>query len=162
MQNCLTAEKRRRLDIQGFDSVSDRELLEAGNWLRLAFGLCSLLAIIGTVLTSTPLLLVLLVIAALAAAFPVHPFDLIYNLGIRHVRKTGPLPKRGPPVRFACGLGTVWLAATIWAFQGGNLTLGYVLGGALAGVGLLVSTTDICIPSMIYQAVFGRKRNAGP
>jgi hypothetical protein len=30
------------------------------------------------------------------------------------------------------------------------------LGGMLAIVGLLVSTIDFCIPSLIYGAIFGR------
>ena len=29
------------------------------------------------------------------------------------------------------------------------------LRGALVAVGLLVSTTDICIPSLVYRSVFG-------
>ena len=36
--------------------------------------------------------------------------------------------------------------------------LGYVLGGALTSTAVLVSTTDICIPSMIYNALFLRAK----
>ena len=36
--------------------------------------------------------------------FPVHPFDLIYNYGVRFVTGTPPLPRRGTPSHFACGL----------------------------------------------------------
>ena len=64
-------------------------------------------------------------------------------------------PKRAMPTRFACGVGTVWMLATIGAFESGNTALGYGLGGALSCVALLVATTDICIPSMIYGAIFG-------
>jgi len=32
---------------------------------------------------------------------------------------------------------------------------GYVLGGMLTLVGLLASTTDICIASLIYRSIFG-------
>jgi hypothetical protein len=35
------------------------------------------------------------------------------------------------------------------------MVTGYVLGGLLTLVGLLVSTTDICIPSLIYRSIFG-------
>jgi hypothetical protein len=44
------------------------------------------------------------------------------------------------------------------AFFTGATTVGYVLGGALAGVATLVATTHICIPSMIYNALFERKQ----
>jgi hypothetical protein len=49
----------------------------------------------------------------------------------------------------------VWLVVTIWAFSTGQLLAGYVLGVSLTAVALLVSTTDICIPSMMYRFVFG-------
>lgn len=101
----LSPGTRRRLDIQGFERVPDAALIPVVPWLRLAFGLCAVLGAIGTALASRTVLLVLAGIAALAAALPVHPFDLIYNLGIRHLRGTGPLPRRGAPSRFACGLG---------------------------------------------------------
>jgi len=94
--------------------------------------------------------------AALAAAFLVHPFDLICNDGIRCLRGTGKLPKRQAPARFACGIGVLWLNGTALTFESGALITGYILGGALTLIATLVSTTDICIPSMIYGAIFGR------
>lgn len=152
---------RRRLEIQGFVGLDDRTLAETSPWLRLAFALCTMLAAIGTVLGSPVFLWALIPIAALAAAFPVHPFDLLYNHGIRHLTGTGPLPKRGAPSRFACGLGAVWLLVTGWAFQSGYALAGYLLGGALTAVGLLVSTTDVCIPSLIYRIIFGFPPTSG-
>lgn len=151
----MSATTRRRLDIQGFDQVDETALAPVAPWLRLAFALCALLGGVGTALASPGILTVLTVIAALAALSPVHPFDLIYNLGIRHLTGTPALPRRGAPSRFACGLGAVWLLVTIWAFQAGHQTLGYVLGGSLTAIAVLVSTTDICIPSLMYRTIFG-------
>jgi hypothetical protein len=85
----------------------------------------------------------------------------LYNYGIRHLTGTGPLPKRGAPSRFSCGLGAVWLLVTGWAFQSGYALTGYLLGGALTAVGLLVSTTDVCIPSLIYRTLFGFPPKSG-
>jgi len=158
MERTLSPRTCRLLDIQGFDTVEQRVLAEVAPWLRLAFTLCTSLAAVGTLTASPVILLLLTPIAALAAVFPVHPFDLIYNHGIRHLTRTRPLPRRGAPARFACGLATVWLLATAWAFYAGHAVLGYSLGGALIVVGTLVSTTDICIPSMIYRALFGAPR----
>jgi hypothetical protein len=109
-------------------------------------------------MSSPTILLVLALIAALAAASPVHPFDLVYNHGIRHFTGTGPLPRRGAPTRFGCGTGAVLVSVTAWAFSAGHLVVGYALGGALTVVVLLVSTTDICIPSLIYRSIFGWPR----
>ncbi len=151
----LSPATRRRLDIQGFETVDDAWLAEVAPWPRLAFGLCAAFAAVGTATASVAVLWSLVVIAALAALFPVHPFDLIYNWGIRHLRGTRPIPRRHAPSRFACGLGAVWLLATIWAFSVGQMVVGYLLGASLTSVALLVSTTDICIPSMVYRFIFG-------
>ena len=151
----LTPRTSRLLDIQGFDTVEAQELARVAPWLRLAFGLCTVLGGLGTVLASPTILLVLAALATLAAASPVHPFDLIYNYGIRHFTGTGPLPRRGAPSRFGCGMGAILLLVTAWAFSAGHAGVGYALGGMLTFVVLLVSTTDICIPSMIYRSIFG-------
>lgn len=156
MQRTLSARTCRLLDIQGFDHIDRQRLAEVAPWLRLAFGLCTLPVAVGTAVASPIVLLTLVPIATLAAAFPVHPFDLIYNHGLRHLTGTGPLPKRGAPARFACGMAAVWLPATAWAFASGRMVLGYSLGAALVAVGTLVSTTDICIPSMLFRLVFGQ------
>jgi len=155
MQGTLTRTTRRRLDIQGFERIEDSALAPVAPWLRMAFGLCALMAGLGTALASPLILLLLLPIASLAAVFTVHPFDLLYNHGIRFLTGTGPLPRRGPPSRFACGLGAVWLLPTAWAFYAGLPTLGYALGTSLTAVAVLVSTTDICIPSLVYRTAFG-------
>ncbi len=156
MQKKLSPITRRRLDVQGLSDVDDETLAEIAPWLRMAFGICALLAGAGTALASPMILWILTPIAALAALFPVHPVDLIYNHGIRYLRNTGPLPKRRAQSRFACGVGAVWLVATALAFQSGALIVGYIFGVGLTGVAVLVSTTDICIPSMIYNVLFRR------
>jgi len=151
----LSQTRRRRLDIQGFTNVEDDLLVEVGPWLRLTFGLCTVFAFLGIALASTSIIWTLVPIAALGAMSPVHPFDLIYNLVIRRFTHTLPLPKRGAPSRFACGFGSVWLIIIGVLFHLGNNTAAYVLGGMLCVVGLLVSTIDFCIPSIIYRSIFG-------
>ena len=155
MASSIDSRTLKRLDVQGFDQVSEQRLADVAPWLRMAFGLCASLAVLGTALASTPLLLVLSGIALVAALSPVHPFDWIYNLGIRHLTGTGPLPQRGIPNRFACGMGSLWLLITVWAFESGYGVVGYVLGFSLSAVATLVATTDICIPSIIYRRLFG-------
>ena len=155
MGQILTPRTARLLDIQGFDTVDMQELAPVAAWLRLAFGLCALLGGLGTVLASPTILLALALIAALAAVSPVHPFDFIYNYGIRHLTGTGPLPRRGVPTRLGCGMGAVLVLVTAWTFSAGHVVIGYALGGMLTFVVLLAGTTDICIPSMIYRSIFG-------
>ena len=117
---------RRRLDIQGFTDVGDDVLTEVGPWLRLAPGLCALWILLGTIFASSTIIWSLVPIAVLGVIFPVHPFDLIYNFGIRHLTNTRKLPKRCAPNRFACGLASVGLIVTALLFQAGLTTEGYV------------------------------------
>jgi hypothetical protein len=160
MGQTLSATMRKRLNVQGLSDIDDETLAETAPWLRMAFGICALLAGAGTALAPPTILWILTPLAALAVLSPVHPFDLVYNHGVRHVRNTGPLPRRPAQNRFACGVGAAWMVATALAFQSGALVVGYVLGAALTSIALLVGTTDICIPSMIYNALFLRSRTS--
>jgi hypothetical protein len=160
MRHALNARTRKRLHIQGLEAVDDVLLAEVAPWLRLAFALCAVLAGTATATASPAGLMVLVVISAWAAAVRVHPFDHIYNHGIRRLTRTPPLPPRGAPSRFACGFGSVWLLATAWLFAAGHAFWGYVLGGALTAVAALVATTDICLPSLVYRLLFGQPRPA--
>ena len=124
-------------------------------WSTLTFGLCTVVIALGTALASTPILAVMVVIPALGALFQRHPFDAVYNYGIRRFTGTQTLPPNGPPTRFACGLASVWMVATIGAFEGGVAWLGYGLGAAIVIVGAIITFTHFCIPSLIYQTLFG-------
>jgi hypothetical protein len=146
---------RRRLEIQGFVGINERWLAETAPWLRLSPALCTLLMALGTALASPATLWALAIIAALGSIFPVHPFDLLYNHGIRHLVGKPRLPHNGAPRRFACLLATLWLAGTAFAFQGGSMVTGYTLGAAITAVALLVTATNICIPSLLYGGLFG-------
>ncbi|MGQ0579736.1 MAG: DUF4395 family protein [Betaproteobacteria bacterium] len=156
MGKALSATTRRRLNVQGFSDIDDQTLTEVAPWLRMAFGMCALLAGAGTALASPAILWTLTPFAALGALFPVYPFDLIYNYGIRYLRNTRPLPKCRAQSRFACGVGAVWLVATALAFQSGALVVRCLAGAVLTAVAVLVSTTYICIPSRICNALFRR------
>jgi hypothetical protein len=64
------------------------------------------------------------------------------------------LPPRSKQLKFACIIATLWLVATTYLFYAGLVIAGYVLGGLLVAVAFIVSTTDFCIPSMIYNFIF--------
>lgn len=149
---------RKRLEIQGFTGLDDVTLCEVGPWLRFTPLVCAALMGLGTALALPALLWALVPVAALGAVFPVHPFDLVYNFGLRRVTGTRSLPPNGAPRRFACGMAALWLAATASAFMVGAAAVGYVLGGVLTSVAALVGTTHFCIPSLMYRLLTGSLR----
>ncbi|MEM7117629.1 MAG: DUF4395 family protein [Chloroflexota bacterium] len=146
----------RRLLIQGTENIDQETTEEVGNWLRLATAVCATLAALGTIFASPTFLFALVPIAAAAAIFKTHPADYLYNHVIRRFTGTRPLPKRGIPTRLACGIGGSVITAAAFAFSSGNLTLGYILGGQIVLVAGLAATTDICLPSVLYQLSIGR------
>ena len=54
------------------------------------------------------------------------------------------------------------MLGTAWAFSAGYALVGYVLGFALTGLALMIGTMDICVPSMMYRALFGPPRPRSP
>lgn len=151
---------RKRLEAQGFCGLNDEILSEVGPWLRWSPVLCTLVMIWGVSLQSPIVLWALALIAFFGVFLPFHPFDLLYNYGVRHLTGTRPFPHNGPQRKFACGLASVWLVATGWAFYVGMSTLGFSLGISLILVAALVSVTNICIPSMIYNFLVGKKESS--
>ncbi|MCZ7574077.1 MAG: DUF4395 domain-containing protein [Ardenticatenaceae bacterium] len=145
---------RKRLEMQGFVDLDDAVLAEVGPWLRFSPALCTVLVGVGTAFASAAVLWAFVPIAVLGAVFPTHPFDLVYNYGLRRLIGTRPLPLNGPPRRFASVVAAVWLVATAWAFGAGLMWVGYLLGGVLAGVTAIDSVSHFCIPSLIYGALF--------
>jgi hypothetical protein len=147
---------RSRLEMRGIACSNDPEFTKLVPWLRTTFVLCGTVVALGTALVFTPLLWAMVPIAALGAILPVHPFDQLYNYGIRHLTGTQPLPRNGAPTRFACGVAVVGLVATALAFGAGVAWLGYLLGSLLTAVAAIVGVMHFCIPSAIYQSLFGQ------
>lgn len=150
---------RRRLEAQGFCNLDDATLDEIGPWLRWSPSICLFFMVLGVLLKSPLVLWALAAVAFLGALLPFHPFDLLYNHGMRYFTGTRPFPHHGAQRRFACGVATIWLIATGWAFSVGALTLAYILGGLLIFVAALVSVTNFCIPSFIYNMLFRHEKN---
>jgi hypothetical protein len=152
----LSTTTRRRIEAQGYLGLDDATLAKVGPWLRLSPAICMTWVAIATFYESAAALLVLIPFAALGAILPWHPFDAIYNLGIRHLLGTPLLPRAKAPRKFACKVAVVWLSATSLAFYSGATVLGYILGGSLAFAAAVPTFTDFCIPSFIYGLLFGK------
>jgi len=151
-----TTTQLHRLQVQGVENIDQQTINEVGSWLRLAYLTCAILAGIGTLLAAPIFLWALVPLAAAGALSAVHPIDWVYNTFIRRFTGTQSLPKRGVPARFACGVGSILLIVTGFAFYSGATTAGYILGASLFAVAFLVGTTDICIPSIIFRLATGR------
>ncbi|KAA0118733.1 DUF4395 family protein [Mycolicibacterium sp. P9-22] len=148
---------RSRLEAQGFYGLDDKTLAELSPWMRWTYTLGTLVTLFGVVLTSPAVLWVLAAITSVGIFLPFHPFDLLYNYGMRFLTRTEPFPHSGPQRHFVFVVATVWLMTTGWAFYIGADIVGITLGVLLILVGGLASTTNFCIPSFIYNTVVDRR-----
>ena len=156
--NTVSSITRKRIEAQGYLDLSDASIAEIGLWLRFSPAICAVWATIATYYESITALAVLIPLSALGAILPWHPFDAIYNYGIRHILGTELLPRSQAPRKFACMVATVWLIATSWAFYSGATILGYALGASLAVAAAVPALTDFCIPSFFYGLMFGKPK----
>jgi hypothetical protein len=114
----------------------------------------------GLALQSAVLILALVPIGAVAGWTRRHPFDLIWNYGLRHLSGAPELPPNPTPRRHAFKLATVWLLAVGLLFAFGQTTVGLVLGAILVGVCGLVTTTNFCVPSTVL-GLWWRRHGTG-
>lgn len=139
---------------QGYFDQTDQEVASLALGNRFAYSLCLSIVVVGTALGNVPLLAAMTVVAFFGVVLPNHPFDYLYNYGLRQMLGRPKLPRRSPQLKFACTVATLWLGATVFAFYSGAMTAGYILGGSLAVIAFLVSVFDFCIPSIVYNFLF--------
>jgi hypothetical protein len=146
------------LGVQGY-CLSKDEARSLRWGLRFSTALCLALVVTGLALQSTVLILALVPIGVVAGWTRRHPFDLIWNRGVRHLSGVPELPPNPRPRRHAFKLGSVWLLAVGVLFAVGQPTAALVLGAVLLGVCGLVTVTNFCIPSTLLS-VWWRWRGA--
>ena len=150
-----SATRIKRIRVQGYTDMSDAEIsgLAFGN--RFAYIVCTSILLVGIVTANIPILATMMAVAFLGVVLPNHPFDYLYNHLVRNVLDKPELPPRSNQLKFACGIATVWIGTTIYLFYSGFTLAGYIAGGMLFSVAFLVSAFDFCIPSIIYNFLFG-------
>lgn len=138
----------RALVMQGFDRRADRR---AARWLRLTPSLSTLWIGSGTALAAPRVLLGFALVSAVGALGKRHPFDYLYDRGIRRWVRGARLPINPAPRRFAMGLAAVWAAAAL--FLTGRRRSGRVAGGLLAAAGATVASTHFCLGAWTYRQI---------
>ena len=148
------------LSTQGYRlSGDERRRLRVG--LRFPTALCLGLVIPALALESAPMLVILSGIGFVAGFTARHPFDLLWNHGLRHLGGAPALPPNPPRRRHAFKLATLWLLAVAGLFAAGADTAALSLGLVLVGVCGLVTVTNFCIPSTLL-AWWDRRREVLP
>lgn len=125
---------------------------------RIGPATCAVGATLGAV-TRSPLLLGAVAATAVAGTVaPNHPFERVWNW----VARDRQLPANRAAKRLGCVIGALLLGGGALAYAVGAATLGLVLALVLAVTAAFVAITGICIPSMIFTAVWGSDRASAP
>lgn len=124
---CLISPRRiSRIKTQGYNSgFTDEEISTHAIGNRFAYQACTALFLIGLVAGSIPVLAVAAGIALLTVILPYHPFDYLYNYGLRQWLDRPALPPRTAQAKFACGIAAIWLGAIIYLFHISLMGWGY-------------------------------------
>ncbi|HEX6279265.1 MAG TPA: DUF4395 family protein [Pyrinomonadaceae bacterium] len=146
---------RGRIEAQGFTCLTNDEVEDLNLWFRFAPAVCLLWVGAGVVLASPIILFALLPFALLGGILTGHPFDVVYNHGIRHLLRTPELPPYGRPRRFACLMASLMISATAAAFYSGYFALGYTIGAVMIVMASVQVATGICVPSFVHNLMFG-------
>ena len=146
----------REIEAQGFCDLDAQTYAQINYPLRLSPAICLVWTAVGTALESPVILWALVPFAALGALLPGHPFDVVYNHGLRYLFRTPALPPYGRRRRFACALATMMLITAAGGFQAGSPALGHLAGWSLVFTAFVNVSTGFCIPSFIVRMVFGK------
>ncbi len=148
----MTSKKRiERIKSQGYFNHTDYEITKLAFGNRFAYILCTTILIIAVSTASITLLSIMGIIAFLGVILPYHPFDYIYNGILRHKMLLPKLPPRSSQLKFACSIATIFILTTTILFNAGHTIAAYSVGSCLLASAILVSTTDICLPSIVYN-----------
>jgi len=153
----ISETRLKRLRQQGFTNYTNRQLEQMAFGIRFPYRLCVAIIVTAIVTESIPLFAIMLGIAVSGILLPYHPFDYIYNVLISKRMGRPKVPLRPKQLKFACSIASGFLATTVYLMVSGATTAGLILAGILAVFALSPATTDLCIPSIIYNALFGRK-----
>ena len=156
----IATRTRRLVEMQGFVGFDDHIVRHLDYALRIAPVFCMALTAVATAMESVTLLWVLLPFAIGGAVLNNHPFDVVYNHGIRHLTGGPALPRYPMPRRFACMLASAWITAEALCFSQGMPLAGHVLGWSLVATAAVPVTTGFCVPSFIYGLIFGKPQGA--
>lgn len=137
---------RSNLTTQGY-CLSDAERRELWLALRISTGLCLTLVLVALALESPMMVFVLWGIGVIAGFTARHPFDHVWNLGVRHLVGGPPLPPNPARRRHAFKVATAWLAVVGVLLSVGATTVALVLGGLLVAACATVTATNLCLPS---------------
>ena len=140
-----------RMAIQGYAFYSENNLHYFKAGIKLPYKVCAALLAAGLLTNSIPILFFLGILAFSGVILPYHPVDYLYNFWFRKWLGNPKMPRRPLQFKFACTIATVLIFSTIYMMAINSYPMAYILGCTVLFSAVLVSVTDISIPSILYN-----------
>jgi hypothetical protein len=137
---------RSNLTTQGY-CLSDAERRELSVGLRFSTGLCLTLVVVALALESPVMVFILSGIGVIAGFSARHPFDHLWNHGIRRLVGGPSLPPNPTRRRHAFKVATAWLVIVGSLLAAGATVVALALGGLLVAACTTVTATNLWLPS---------------
>jgi uncharacterized membrane protein AbrB (regulator of aidB expression) len=137
---------RANLTTQGY-RLSDVERRELWLALRFSTGLCLALVVTALALESPAMVFALSGVGLVAAFGARHPFDHLWNYGMRHIAGGPLLPPNPARRRHAFKVATAWLLIVGALLSADAITIALILGGLLVAACATVTAANLCLPS---------------
>ena len=83
-------------------------------------------------------------------------YDRLYNVIIRRILRTSPVPRHGPPRQFGCAIGGGMYVLSEIGFLQGNPWLAYIPAGFMVIFATIAGVTQWCFASALYAVLFKR------
>ncbi|HUF03381.1 MAG TPA: DUF4395 family protein [Aridibacter sp.] len=161
MGKVISLRTRRNIEAQGFLGLDDFQIAQLDGWLRFSPLVCLTWTAVGLWLASPVVIAALVPFALLGGILKGHPFDVVYNYGLRYLTGGPRIPSYGKPRKFGCLMASVILTLTALAFYAGFPAAGYALGGLMAVLASVNVATGFCVPSFTYAKIFRPVRRTG-
>ncbi|MGI8715923.1 MAG: DUF4395 family protein [Solirubrobacteraceae bacterium] len=127
--------------------LSDAERSELWLALRFSTGRCLPLVAVALALESFVVVFALAGISVIASFSTRHPFDHLWNHGVRHLLGGPPLPPNPPRRRHAFQVATVWLVVVGALLAADAPLVALALDGLLVAACATATATNLCLPS---------------
>jgi hypothetical protein len=152
---------RANLTTQGY-RLSDNERRGLAVGLRFSTGVCLILVAVALLLESAVMVFALAAIGIFASFTARHPFDYLWNVGVRHVFGAPALPPNPRRRRDAFKVATLWLTLVGALLAAGSSTIALAFGALLIAACATVTLTNLCLPSETLAWLERRRTGPGP
>lgn len=154
----LSVSLETNLNRQGFEALDADAKSCFAMPLRFTPAVGTILIVIGLFSQSAIWIGIMALVALSGVIWPRGmALDLIYNLIVRRVLRSQPLPATPTPRRFSYLLSTVMLAMSALFFYNGVPLLGFIFGGLVVIGGAILTGSLWCLGSWIYRLFFGSR-----